>query len=188
MPIGTELKKLKKKLEKQGKNEPEHILLPSEKLKIKINSEKDRKKAKRKKLESDLTLLKKLDIIIKKGATGFELAYEIEKSQSIKRLIHDGVLFYNSFLEIGLERFLDIPDEKRVDFKNFSTIEKTEKYLFLIWLKESIKNFEKRVDLSRKRLKPVETRKILITHCKNCKAKIKDPNQKFCEFCGIKIN
>lgn len=34
---------------------------------------------------------------INKGATGFDLAYEVEKNYEVKNLIYNGILFYNIF-------------------------------------------------------------------------------------------
>ncbi|MFX1442960.1 MAG: hypothetical protein ACFFHV_06050 [Promethearchaeota archaeon] len=53
--------------------------------------------------------------MIEIGAMGCDLAYEVEKNQYVKKLIYDGILFYNVFLEIGNQKFIDAPDIKKKD-------------------------------------------------------------------------
>ena len=62
-------------------------------MKSKGNNKKD--------LSQRLQFLKKVLRIIENGGTGFDLAYEIEKNKEINNFLHDGILFYNVFIEIG---------------------------------------------------------------------------------------
>ncbi|MHA1658514.1 MAG: zinc ribbon domain-containing protein [Promethearchaeota archaeon] len=189
MRISSQLNKLKEKIEKQRKQKKEAKELPMDELKFKV-SDKMHEKEHEKVLSNKLKFLKNLLKMIENGASGFDLAYELEKKNSIKRLIYDGIMFYNTFLEIGDQTFLKAPDKKRVDYRAFRTVEDTEKYLFMIWLKESITNLEKEInpqgdyDKYRKAREKAPKR---LKQCKNCGAKIKDNNQKFCEICGSEL-
>ena len=143
-----------------------------------------------------LDFLKHLLEIINNGATGFELAYIVEKYQEVKNLIYDGILFYNTFIEIGNKRFKDAPDKIKKDYQAFKTIEDTEKYIFILWLKDTITSLEKKNQPKEDYAKFIETKKtrekiegrdILrerLTHCKNCGARIKSKEQIICEECG----
>ncbi len=157
------------------------------------------KKREKKDLIEHLVFLKKLLKFINRGATGFDLAYEVEKNKEMKYLIYDGILFYNTFLEIGNNRFIDAPDKRKIDFKSFKTIEDTEKYIFMIWLKDTIESFEKEIKPKGDYVKYVKTRKeqellktnkkLLekLTHCKNCGERIRSKEQEYCEKCGVKL-
>lgn len=159
----------------------------------------DNNKSEKKSLKEHLDFLKNLVYLINHGATGFDLAYAVEKNKEIKSLIYDGILFYNTFLEIGTERFIDIPNKKTVDFKSFKTIEDTEKYIFMIWLKETIETLEGNIKPkedyeqyleARKEQELLKTKKKMLKkldHCKNCGEKIRSSEQEYCEKCGVKL-
>jgi len=195
MNIGTQINKLHKKIKQEKTHKtkiPNLINNGSKPMKAKKKVEKN--------LEKQLDFFKKILRMIDNGATGFDLAYEVEKNKEVKNLIYDGILFYNAFIEIGNTRFIDAPDKKKVNYKAFSTIEETEKYIFLIWLKEVITSLEKetkpREDYNKykeiQRKKDIEDtkkkiRKKLI-YCKNCGERISNEKQEFCEKCGITIS
>ncbi len=157
------------------------------------------KKSEKKNLIEHLDFLKRLLKLINHGATGFDLAYEVEKNKEIKFLIYDGILFYNAFLEIGSKRFIDAPNKRTSDFKSFKTIEDTEKYIFMIWLKDTIESIEKKITPEGDYAKYLEERKeqeLLLTkkkilkklnHCKNCGERIRSLDQEYCEKCGVKL-
>lgn len=140
--------------------------------------------------------LKHLFDIINDGATGFELAYEVEKNLEVKSLIYDGILFYNTFIEIGSKKFLDVPDKVKKDYQSFKTIEDTEKFIFMVWLKDTITTLEKKIQPKEDYAKFVEAKKAQeireameklhkrLTHCKNCGAQIRSKKQLLCEGCG----
>jgi hypothetical protein len=163
---------------------------------LQLSKRIENNKNEKKSLSEHLDFLKKLLTLINRGATGFDLAYEVEKNKEIKSLIYDGILFYNTFLEIGAKRFIDAPDKKTADFKSFKTIEDTEKYIFMIWLKETIESIEREMKPkedyakyieSRQKQEFLKTRKKL-THCKNCGERIRSKEQEYCEKCGINLN
>ena len=157
------------------------------------------KQNEKKTLEEQLNFLKKILTMIKDGASGFDLAFEVEKNKEIKSLIFDGIMFYNTFIEIGNERFSDVPNKKTIDYKAFRTVEETEKYIFLVWLEDTIKAIKKEInpkdDYSKfkKIRKTAEIKKAQLkkreklTHCKNCGERIKSIEQDFCEKCGIPL-
>ncbi len=198
MNFGTQLKKLYKKikLEKKYKTKISNLIETgtlggSKPTKTKEKVEKN--------LAEQLDFFKKMLRMIENGATGFDLAYEVEKNKVAKNLIYDGILFYNTFIEIGNTRFIDAPDKKKVDYKAFRTIEDTEKYVFLIWLKEIITSIDKEIkpreDYSKykerhKRIEINEAQKKLrknLIYCKNCGERIRSEEQEFCEKCGMKF-
>lgn len=150
-------------------------------------------------LEEHLNFLKRLLRLIHTGATGFDLAFEVEKNQRIKNLIYDGILFYNTFLEIGNRPFIDAPDKIKVDYRSFKTIEDTEKYIFMVWLTDIIESLENKMkpkteytkyleDRDGKKLKTERERlPEALKYCRNCGAKILSKEQKYCEKCGIDL-
>ncbi len=197
MNFGTQIKKLHKKIKQERTYKTkipiliDIVLKESKPIKTKEEAEKN--------LMEQLDFFKKMLKMIEDGATGFDLAYEVEKNKVVKNLIYDGILFYNAFIEIGNTRFIDAPDKKKLNYKAFSTIEETEKYIFLIWLKDKIISIEKEIkpreDYSKykktQKIKEIEgkkkkLRKSLI-YCKNCGERIKNEEQEFCEKCGINI-
>ena len=197
MNIGTQTKKLHKKIkqERMYKTKLPNVIDNG------INGSKTmetREKVK-KSLEEQLDFLKKMLRMIEDGATGFDLAYEVEKNKEVKNLIYDGILFYNTFIEIGTTRFTDAPDKMKVDYKAFRTIEDTEKYIFIIWLKDTITSFEKENKPREDYIKYKETEKIKdikeahkklrksLIYCKNCGERIESEEQEFCEKCGINV-
>ncbi|MFX1312616.1 MAG: zinc ribbon domain-containing protein [Promethearchaeota archaeon] len=150
-------------------------------------------------LGEHLDFLKHLLEMIYAGATGFDLAYEVEKNQRIKNIIYEGVLFYNTFLEIGNRTFIDAPDKIKVDYRSFKTIEDTEKYIFMVWLMDVIESLEKKNKFKSEYNKYLETqderelkaRRVELPddfdYCRNCGAKILSKDQKYCEKCGIDL-
>ncbi|MFX1377928.1 MAG: hypothetical protein ACFFA4_02445 [Promethearchaeota archaeon] len=193
MKIGTQLEKLQKKMEKEKnyrKNSDNYR--SSGYLFIDPKNKKPKVHDMKKKLE----FLKQLLIMINKGATGFDLAYEVEKNQEVKHLIYDGVLFYNTFLDIGNKKFIDIPDKITKNYQSFKTVEDTEKYIFMLWLNDTISNLQKGIHPKDDYEKFIESKMIeekkeaerklreQLSHCKKCGAKIRDKQQEFCEECG----
>jgi len=199
MRIGTQLRKLHKKIvtnkefsqKSYNKRSGGYLFTDSKRMKPKEN--------KMQRIVDRLDFLKHLLDIINNGATGFELAYELEKNQEVKSLIFDGILFYNTFIEIGNNKFLDYPDKVKVDYKSFKTIEDTEKYIFTVWLKDMITSLEKKILPKEDYAKFIEAKKTQeireamgklperLTHCKNCGARIKSKEQLLCEECGINL-
>lgn len=157
------------------------------------------KQNEKKTLEEQLNFLKKILTMIEEGASGFDLAFEVEKNKEVKKLIYDGIMFYNTFIEIGNARFSDVPNKKTIDYKAFRTIEDTEKYIFLVWLEDTIKAIEKEIKPKGEYLKFKESRKTTeireaqlkkrekLTHCKNCGELIRSLEQDFCEKCGVQL-
>ncbi|GAI10783.1 unnamed protein product, partial [marine sediment metagenome] len=107
-----------------------------------------------------------------------------------------GILFYNTFIEIGNKKFLDAPDKVKVDYRSFKTIEDTEKFIFMVWLKDTITSLEKKNLPKGEYAKFIEAKKTQeireamkklresLTHCKNCGARIQSKEQLLCEECG----
>ncbi len=139
--------------------------------------------------ELDIEFLIELLDMIEEGATGFELAYEVEKKQLMRDLLYDGILFYNNFIEIGDMRFIDAPDKRVADFKAFKTVEETEKYIFIQWIREQInkKNLKNEIDPVKRYEKFQKSKKRAnIKICTTCGAMFANDSQKFCEKCGTK--
>lgn len=199
MKLGTQLKKLHKKIKAEKKYKTK---LPEDVLGGDIHIDSKKMKSEEDKIEKTiekLDLLKRLLKMINEGATGFDLAYEVERNQEVKSLLYNGILFYNAFLEIGNKKFIEAPDKIKVNYKSFKTIEETEKYIFMIWLKETINSIEKEVQSNEdyaKYIEAIEAQEIKetierlrkkLTHCKNCGARIQSEVQEFCEKCGINL-
>ncbi|MFX0167366.1 MAG: hypothetical protein ACFE9V_18735 [Candidatus Hodarchaeota archaeon] len=196
MKLGTQIRKLQKKIEKE-KEFKENSLNDRSGGYLFIDSKKG--KINEKTMKKRLDFLKHLLNMINEGATGFELAYEVEKNQEVKKLIYDGILFYNTFLEIGNKKFIEFPDKVTIEYKSFKTIEDTEKYIFMVWLKDVIASLEKTIRPMEDYSKFIEVKKLQeakeemeklrlnLTHCKNCGARILSEKQEFCEECGIDI-
>ncbi len=182
------------KIKKERQNKTESNELPSEKLNLhKNNNHIMSESEKLSNLERDLDFFQDLLSLIQSGATGFELAYYVESHHYIKKLINDGILFYNTFIEIGENEFLKAPDTKKVDFKSFKTIEDTEKHVFMIWINDQIAYIEKALDRQRNYMKYKEMKMRMEPHtssekCGFCGAVIKDRDQRFCEICGSKLD
>jgi len=200
MKLERQFKKLDKKLRKikELQSKKKVSIIYGERLQTvvkKQNSEEDVKEKEIQKLEFLKLLLK----MINEGATGFDLAYRLEKNREVKELIYDGILFYNTFLEIGNKKFLDIPDKIKVDYKSFKTVEDTEKYIFMVWLNDMIASLEKEFQPKDDYAKYIEAKKAeerkkaekkvreLLTHCRNCGARIQSKEQEFCEKCGVNL-
>jgi hypothetical protein len=194
MPLSNQPKKLKEKLEKQFQSQSkfqfDQNLLPNEELPkiIKHSGKKNNFEG----VIYELFYLKKILKMIKEGASGYDLAYLVEQQKLIKRLINEkGILFYDTFLEIGEEKFIEYPNKKITYYKNFKTVENTEKYFFIIWLRDEIKKLQKKY-LFLKQMKKtkntkdqVESKKII---CKNCGSITSNENQKVCEKCGFYLD
>lgn len=198
MNFGTQLKKLHKKIKLEKRYKTEILNLLDNRIPKESKTMKTKKKTEIN-LEEQLIFFKKMLRMIEDGATGFDLAYLAEKNKVAKNLIYDGILFYNTFIEIGNTRFIDAPDKKKVDYKAFRTIEDTEKYVFMIWLKEIITSIEKEIkpreDFNKykeihKRIEIKEAQKKIrknLIYCKNCGERIRSEEQEFCEKCGMKF-
>jgi hypothetical protein len=140
--------------------------------------------------EIPIKFLKKISKMIEKGATGFELAYETEINSLQGRLMNDGIFFYKTFINIGKQKFIDVPDRKKTSYQPFKLVEPTEKHLFIKWLEKKIAEKEKKKNLMDEYAKYVDSREykykeILI--CEKCGAQTTDRNQKICEECGAKL-
>lgn len=190
MRLTSQIKDLNKRIKKEKNYKDINLILPNEEIKLEIPKKKTDDKISKYKILEDLTFYKNLLTMINDGATGFELAYTLEKNQSIKKLVYDGILFYNTFLEIGNLKFIEAPDVMKKDYSYFKTIEDTEKFLFINWLKTEI---EKREEILaenedyRKYIQETTKMKDRYIFCQNCGAKIKDRYQKLCENCGFKL-
>lgn len=73
-----------------------------------------------------LEFLKRISEMIENDATGFDLAYETENNQLKDRLMNDGIFFYNTFLNIGNQKFKDAPDKRKTNYQPFKLVEYTE--------------------------------------------------------------
>ena len=196
MKLGTQIDKLQKKIEKERELKQKSM---NDRTGGYLFMDSKRKKPNEDVMKKRLNLLKRLLDMIDKGTTGFELAYEVEKNQEVKKLIYDGILFYNTFLEIGNKKFIEAPDKTTIEYKSFKTIEDTEKYIFMVWLKDTINSLEKEIQPMEDYAKFIEEKRIQeakeameklrqgLTHCKNCGARIKSKDQEFCEECGMDI-
>ena len=196
MRIGTQFKKLHKKIETERKLKQKSYNERSGGYLYTDSKGRKPMEEKMQRIIDKLDFLKHLLDIINEGATGFELAYEVEKNQEVKSLIYDGILFYNTFIEIGSKKFLGAPDKVKVDYRSFKTIEDTEKFIFIVWLKDTITSLEKKVQPKEDYMKFVEVKKTQeikeamkklresLTHCKNCGARIQSKVQLLCEECG----
>lgn len=191
MPLSNQPKKLKEELEKQFQTHNilkfDQNLLPNEELPKIVKQPGKKKDFER--VIYELFYLKKLFKMIKEGATGYDLAYVVEQQKLIKRLINEkGILFYDTFLEIGEEKFIEYPNKKITYYKNFKTVENSEKYFFIIWLRDEIKKLQRQYLYLKQMKKPnneedqEESKRII---CKNCGSITSNESQKVCEKCGF---
>lgn len=137
--------------------------------------------------EKLIKFLKKLLLMIEQDATGYDLAYEIENYDLKRDLLHDGIVFYETFLKIGNKRVKDIPNEEKKDYKTFKIIEDSHKQLFFNWAKELIKDYEKPKFTKSEYVRYKKSKEKWFSnelHCEKCGARIKDKNQEICEECG----
>ncbi len=137
-----------------------------------------------------LEFLKRISEMIENDATGFDLAYETENNLLKDRLMNDGIFFYNTFLNIGNQKFKDAPDKRKTNYQPFKLVEYTEKYLFMDWLNKKITEKDKKKNIMDEYTKYVETREYKYKEyviCENCGAQITKKNQKICEECGEKL-
>ncbi|MBY9008166.1 MAG: hypothetical protein KGD63_15610 [Candidatus Lokiarchaeota archaeon] len=131
--------------------------------------------------------LKNLMLMIEQDATGYDMAYEIERNGLKQKLNHDGIIFYDTFLKIGDKKVNDIPNEEKRDYKSFKTIEDSHKKIFIEWANQIIDKYEKLIIHKDDYEKFKNSKKkwgIKEKHCKKCGARIKDKKQKICEDCG----
>jgi len=190
MRISSQLNKLKEKIKSERKHKENHLILPTEAINLEIPVEKENDKKQKHKFLDDLEMFKNLLKMIENGATGFDLAYKVEKNQYVKKLIYDGILFYNTFLEIGAQKFIEAPNVKKRDFTHFNTVEDTEKHLFMIWLRDEINERDKIIDKNVEYKKHIQEREKLkekFIFCQNCGAKNREKYQKYCEKCGFNL-
>ncbi|TFG21351.1 MAG: hypothetical protein EU529_13705 [Promethearchaeota archaeon] len=184
------LDKLRDKIESRKKEKKLPFYFPAEQINIKHKHKNLTSEAKIFNLIKELEFLKKLLGMIEKGATGFELAHSVQKYKKIKIFIHNGINFYNTFNEIGELIFLEAPDKKEKDYSFFKTVEDTEKFIFMVWIKDAIdkvgeylKNNVESPTLKKLREKIIKQTK----YCSKCDAEIMDDYQKICEKCGEDI-
>lgn len=188
MSFGYRVEKLQKRIEKERSIRSRsggYLFINVKKEKFKENN-----------MTQQLEFLKHLLEMINNGATGFELAYEVEKNQEIKKLIFDGILFYNTFLEIGNNKFIDFPDKQSKIYTSFKTVEDTEKFIFMVWLNNKISSLQKQLHpkedyekflkakIDEEKKEAEKKRREQLVNCKKCGAKIKDKRQEYCEECG----
>ena len=196
MKIGTDLKKLRRRIkkEKEYKEKSDYDIFIQEKLII--NNAMRSKENTKEDISHRLQFLRNILRIIEDGGTGFDLAYEVEKNKEINNFLHDGILFYNVFIEIGNKKFIDLPDKRKLDYKSFKTIEDTEKYIFMVWLKDTIAFLERVVKPKGDYFKYVKLRKKKeakdklrekLSYCHNCGVKILNTDQEYCEKCGVNL-
>jgi hypothetical protein len=172
-----EVASLSKKINDFRKFKNSFATLPEEELTV---VPKNKKVDKRKIIEEkimELILFKKLFDMVDKGATGFELAHFTRKDSLKKKLLDKGILFHNTFLNVGFKKFSECPNMKEQDYKTFKTIEKTEKYFFVIWLKHKIESLEYEISLGIENLKDLKK-------CRYCEVRYKYAHQIICEKCG----
>ena len=184
------LDRLSDKIER-GKNDKElPFYLPGKQININHKDKTLSAEAKIFNLIKELEFLKKLLGMIENGVTGFDLAHVVQKYNKIKMFIHDGINFYNIFNEIGELIFLEAPDKKEKDYSFFKTVEDTEKFIFMVWIRDAIakvgeylKNNVESSTLIKLREKIIRQTK----YCSKCNAEIMDDYQKICEKCGEDI-
>lgn len=184
------LSSLKKKIDRVSEYKETLYYYPGERINFHNKHRKLTKETKIFELIKELEFLKKLLRLIENGATGFELAFELEKYHKIKKLIYNGIMFYNTFSEIGEKVFLEAPDKKEKDYHIFKTVENTEKYLFMVWLRDYIPNKEKYLknNVDNSTLLQVKNKFIAeMKYCSKCGAERRDENQDICESCGEEV-
>ncbi len=191
MRISSQLNKLKEKVNSERKYKQNHLILPTEAIEFESLKKKENEKNQKHKFLDDLDMFKNLLKMIDNGATGFELAYEVEKNQYVKKLIYNGILFYNTFLEIGNQKFIEAPNVMKKLFNNFKTVEDTEKHLFMIWLRDEINSRTTKILNRKEEYKEIilerEKLKERFIFCQNCGAKNREKYQMYCEKCGFKL-
>lgn len=200
MKLKKEFKKLDKKLRtgKEFQLSPKVNIIYGKRIQPVVSNMKSEEDTKEKKILK-LNFLTRLLNMIYEGATGFALAYEVEKNQEVKHLIYDGVLFYNTFLDVGTKIFIEVPNKKIENYKSFRTVEDTEKYIFMIWLNDAITSLKEQLhpkedyneyikSIKAKEIKqPKDRLRERLTHCKNCGTQIQSKEQTFCEQCGVNL-
>ena len=184
------LDRLSDKIEREKKDKELPFYLPKEQININHKHKKLTSEAIIFNIIKKLEFLKKLLGMIDKGATGFDLAHAVQKYNKIQMFIQDGINYYNIFNEIGELIFLEAPDKKEKDYSFFKTVEDTEKFIFMVWLRDGIdkldeylRNYVERPTLKKLREKIIRQTK----YCSKCNAEIMDDYQKICEKCGEDI-
>ena len=132
------LDRLSDKIERGKKDKELPYYLSGEQININHKHKTLSAEAKIFNLIKELEFLKKLLGMIENGVTGFDLAHVVQKYNKIKMFIHDGINFYNIFNEIGELIFLEAPDKKEKDYSFFKTVEDTEKFIFMVWIRDAI--------------------------------------------------
>ncbi|TXT60657.1 MAG: hypothetical protein BAJALOKI2v1_90071 [Promethearchaeota archaeon] len=137
-----------------------------------------------------MNTLKNIFRLIEEGASGFDILFAVENNENIPTLHYDGISFYEMFKEIGNQKVKEIPNKMKKSYKSFITVEDTDKGIFMEWLKKTIDALEKAVKPNDDYVKYKEQRKNVemkkgVEYCRNCGAKISNPNQKICENCGV---
>ena len=182
------LDRLKEKIESGRKDKENPFYFPGEQINIK--SKQETKESRLFKLIKEVEFFKKLLRMIEQSATGFELAHVVQKYNKTKYLIHNGINFLNTFNEIGELVFLEAPDKKEKDYQFFKTVENTEKYIFMVWIRDVIVKGDKYLKNNIDNPTFIKIKEVVIKqtkHCKKCDAEIKDDYQKICENCGENI-
>ncbi len=143
-------------------------------------------------LKRELEALEDLAIKIESKATGYELAYEVERNKNLPRLYSNGIHFIETFKQIGSQVFLESPDKVIKVFTTFKTKDDSEKTIFLKWLNKEIEERKEtlypRSDyLKYKEMMEQQEKVGEMGNCPYCGALINDKTQKFCEECGMKL-
>lgn len=148
------------------------------------------------KLKRELKILKNILNLITSGASGFDLAYEMDNNNFLTTNFNfDGINFYKMFLKIGNKSLIDIPDKKESNYTSFKTIEYTQKGRFMMWLKENINHIEEILKPTEDYDKYLKERRRIFEiktdygskqfiYCTYCGAQYEKGDLKYCEKCG----
>jgi len=107
-----------------------------------------------------------------------------------RELIYDGIVFYDTFLEIGDNIVNDTPDEEKKDYGHFKIVEDSHKQVFLKWATELIENYKKqklKEEIYKRYKKSRDKWYTEDLYCEKCGIRIKDKHQKVCEECGTPV-
>ena len=199
MKLSTQSKDLKKKIRKEHKfKEYKQDLLndPFDSTKnLKITYETSKKIY----IVNELRLLEKLIIMINEGATGFDLAYEIERTDNIRSLVFEGINLISTCKRYGNKVFKDEPDEVKNKYESFITLEESAKSKIIKWINKAINKRKSIVRenkeifdylkeaLKKEKIEAIDILNKLIIRCEKCGAKIINKQLKYCENCGSKV-
>lgn len=125
--------------------------------------------------------------MIEDGAIGFDIAHKIEQKHLQNTLIHDGIIFYKTFLELANNIVKETPDKKKKDYIQFRTVEDTDKYTFIKWAKSFIAHQKKPHKTNAEYAKYRNSNPEWVNEqiiCQKCGTEIKNKNQEICEECG----